>query len=272
MNLKENLEKLDNLYAEGNLQQAERMLNNWIHDAEMEQDDGSKLALLNELMGLYRTTDRADKAAECAGEALKLIDTLHLNGTPQHGTTLLNAATAYTRARDFDKALELYAAAGSLFEKNGLSDSYQMASLFNNISGVYQAKGEPEKALEYLQSALGIVDKLEDCAGEAAITRISISYALMRLERLEEAEEYIRACYVYFASPEGSRDPHYAALLAASGELAVRKKDYEEALEDYKKALDETEKRYGHNDYCRVLDKNIKYVENLIQKAGEESS
>jgi hypothetical protein len=41
MDLKNQLEKLDSLYAEGNLQEAEKMLNNWIEDAKLEADDGA---------------------------------------------------------------------------------------------------------------------------------------------------------------------------------------------------------------------------------------
>ena len=266
MELKDQLEKLDSLYADGNLPEAEKMLNNWLEDARLMADDASRLTLLNELMGLYRTTGRASQAAECAGEALGLVDRLNLTGTAQHGTTLLNAATAYSRAGDYDRALELYAAAGNLFRQNGLDGSYQMASLFNNISSVYEAKGDAGKALEYLESALEIVSGLDDCAGEAAVTRISIAYALMRLERLKEAADTLQEVYLYFASEEGSRDPHFAALLAASGELAVRNHDYAEAIDDYQKALKETKDRYGENDYCRMLEKNIAFVQGTYGK------
>ena len=93
MTVQEKLQKLDEMYAEGNLNQAEKQLKNWIGDDDLELETGAKLTFYNELIGLYRTTGRAKQGAELAEEALKLVDELGAAGTVSHGTTLLNAAT-----------------------------------------------------------------------------------------------------------------------------------------------------------------------------------
>ena len=237
------------MYAEGNLNQAEKQLKNWIGDADLEFEKGAKLTFYNELIGLYRTTGRAKQGAELAEEALKLVDELGAAGTVSHGTTLLNAATVYARAQLFDRSLELYAQAADIFAAQGLQNSYQMAGLFNNMSRIYGEKGDDEKALSFLEEALKIISAQEDCEEEQATTWVNISYAL-----------------IYYASPQGCRDPHYAAALAASAELETRRGNYEDALESYEKALRETENHYGRNDYCVMLEKNIAIVKDKMGK------
>ena len=95
---------------------------------------------------------------------------------------------------------------------------------------------------------------------------MNISYALMKLDRLDEADDYIRKAIIYYASPQGCRDPHYAAALAASAELETRRGNYEDALESYEKALRETENHYGRNEYCVMLEKNIAIVKDKMGK------
>ena len=266
MTVQEKLQKLDEMYAEGNLAQAEKQLKNWIGDADIEFEKGAKLTFYNELIGLYRTTGRAKQGAELAEEAMALIEELGAAGTVSHGTTLLNAATVYARAALYDRSLELYAQAADIFAAQGLENSYQMAGLFNNMSRVYGEKGDDEKALSFLEEALKIISAQEDCEEEQATTWVNISYALMKLGRLEEADEYIRKAIIYYASPAGCRDPHYAAALAASAELETRRGNYEDALESYEKALTETKNHYGYNDYCRLLEQNIATVKEKMEK------
>lgn len=266
MTVQEKLQKLDEMYAEGNLAQAEKQLKNWIGDADIEFEKGAKLTFYNELIGLYRTTGRAKQGAELAEEALALIEELGAAGTVSHGTTLLNAATVYARAALYDRSLELYAKAADIFVAQGLENSYQMAGLFNNMSRVYGEKGDDEKALSFLEEALKIISIQEDCEEEQATTWVNISYALMKLGRLEEADDYIRKAIIYYASPAGCRDPHYAAALAASAELETRRGNYEDALESYEKALTETKNHYGYNDYCRLLEQNIATVKEKMEK------
>ena len=257
MTVQEKLQKLDEMYAEGNLNQAEKQLKNWIGDADLEFEKGAKLTFYNELTVLLAMGIRP---------RLKLVDELGAAGTVSHGTTLLNAATVYARAQLFDRSLELYAQAADIFAAQGLQNSYQMAGLFNNMSRIYGEKGDDEKALSFLEEALKIISAQEDCEEEQATTWVNISYALMKLDRLDEADDYIRKAIIYYASPKGCRDPHYAAALAASAELETRRGNYEDALESYEKALRETENHYGRNDYCVMLEKNIAIVKDKMGK------
>ena len=266
MTIQEKLQKLDEWYAEGNLAQAEKQLKNWIGDADLEFEKEAKLTFYNELMGLYRTTGRAKQGAELAEQALSLIEELGAAGTVSHGTTLLNAATVCARAQMYDRSLELYAQAADIFGAQGLQNSYQMAGLFNNMSRIYGEKGDDEKALSFLEEALRIISAQDDCEEELATTWVNISYALMKLGRLEEADEYIRKAIIYYASPKGCRDPHYAAALAASAELETRRGNYEDALDSYEKALTETKNRFGYNDYCRLLEQNIATVKKKMEE------
>ena len=92
------MKKLDELYQKKQFSGIESYLSNGINDALGRHDEGTALILLNELMGYYRSVSRHADCAEAAEKALALIRAMGLEGTVNHGTTLLNAATGLRAA------------------------------------------------------------------------------------------------------------------------------------------------------------------------------
>lgn len=260
MEVRKYLETLDSLYARGDLGEAERMLDGWLKEARESGNFGAMLTFYNEMEGLYRTTGRAGKAAEFSDEALHLIAQMGLEQTIHHGTTLLNGATANRVAGNLGKALNMYQEAAHIFEKLGHSTSYQMGSLYNNISHIYQVQGQHEKALESLDKAFGLVSGMANNDAELATTRVCMSLSYMALGQLEEAGELLNKALVYYESPMGQTDGHYGSALSAAGELAWRQGDYDEAIRHLEKAQDVTLKRFGENDGCRIIRKNLEMI------------
>ena len=66
------------------------------------------LILLNELTGYYRSVGRHEEAVQNAREALEQIRKLGMSESAEHGTTLVNAATALRAAGQYEAALEAY--------------------------------------------------------------------------------------------------------------------------------------------------------------------
>lgn len=260
MEIQRRLEELDSLYAEGRLPEAEKKLEMWLAEAGEKGDRGAELTILNEMEGLYRTTGRAGRAVEVSGQALKLIETMGLAGTIHHGTTLLNGATASRMAGDGAGALTMYREAASIFRNLGQDTSYQMASLYNNISQLYQEQGKNEEAIQSLRKALDIISPMEGSEPEVATTRINMALCLMALGNLEEAAQEIGMSLAYYGSPEGARDGHYGSALCAAGELAWRRGDSKRAAALLEKALEVTRERFGENDACQVIRKNLEVV------------
>ena len=105
-NLDSFLEKLDEMY--NNPKELEDYLAGGVSDALAQNDKGAALVILNELMGLYRVTDKYEKCLNCAEKALALSDELGIKGTVNYGTVLLNIATAYRVMKRYDEAQEYY--------------------------------------------------------------------------------------------------------------------------------------------------------------------
>ena len=102
------MKKLDELYQKKQFSDMESYLCDGINDALGRHDEGTALILLNELMGYYRSVSRHADCAKAAEQALALITSMGLEGTVNHGTTLLNAATGLRAAGENDRAEKAY--------------------------------------------------------------------------------------------------------------------------------------------------------------------
>ena len=238
MDTQQMFQELDRLYAQGKLDEAEEKMMGWMKEG---LDSGNKslcLMMCNEMEGLYRNTGRVAQAVDMADMALSLIAGMGLDGSIHHGTTLLNAATARRMAGDVEKALSQYREAEAIFKNLGKTDGYEMASLYNNISQIYQEQEEHEKALESLDKALELIKKMENSEAEVATTHVNRALSLMALGRLDEADE----------------------------ELAWRRGNYDQAIGLLEKALMVTQSRFGESDACAVIRQNLE----MIKKEKEE--
>ena len=266
MDVKDLLEQLDYLYNLGDLKEAEKRLDMWVRQALDSRNYGAALTFYNEMEGLYRTTGRAVKAAEISDKALQLIEYMGLLGTVHHATTLLNGATANRWAQNLDKALDMYQQAAEIYRGLDLKNSYLMASLYNNISHIYQQQNKHEKALETLNTALTLVAETDDSACEIATTKVAMSLSYMALGDMITAKEHLDSAVTYYTSDEGHNDGHYGSALSALGEYYWRMKDYDNAIATYEKALRVTRSRFGENDGCKVITQNLDIVRKEIEE------
>ena len=266
MDVKDMLNQLDYLYNMGDLKEAERRLTNWLNQALDSRSYGAALTFYNEMEGLYRTTGRAKQAAEISDKALQLIEIMGLKNTVHHATTLLNGATANRWAQNLDKALDMYQHAAEIYRSLDLKNSYLMASVYNNISHIYQQQNKHEKALENLQTALNLVEPMEDSESEVATTKVAIALCHMALGSMETARETLDSALAYYESETGQNDGHYGSALSALGEYYWRCEDYDNAINTYEKALKVIRSRFGENDGCRVISRNL----GIVRKEMEE--
>ena len=257
MNTREMLQKLDYFYDMGRLSDAEKLLDNCAETAIEERNYGALLTIYNEMEGLYRTTGRAVKAADISDKALELISLMGLENTTHHATTLQNGATANRVAGNSIKALDMYSQAAEIYKNLGQQSSYQMASLYNNISHIYQGQNQHQKALEYLTLALNTVSLLPENEAEIATTKVCMALSLMALDSFDDAQSHLEQALEYYESPLGSTDGHYGSALSAMGEFMWRKKDYDQAVFYYEKALDVTLNRFGENYGCKIIRDNL---------------
>ena len=102
------LEKLDEHLGRNDYDSAERHLLYWLDEAKDGRDKHGMLTVENELMGLYRKTNRKEKALESVRKALNLIDELKLGSAVVAGTTFTNAATVYKAFAMPEESIELF--------------------------------------------------------------------------------------------------------------------------------------------------------------------
>ena len=150
--------------------------------------------------------------------------------------------------------------------KNVLSACVPDMPFWRVLLGAFR-KADKIKALESLDKALELIKKMENSEAEVATTHVNRALSLMALGRLDEADEELKESLTFYASPEGVQSGHFGSALAAAGELAWRRGNYDQAIGLLEKALMVTQSRFGESDACAVIRQNLE----MIKKEKEET-
>ena len=209
MNVQTFYEELDNIFALKRLDAAEEFIRRCIFESEETGNYSVTVAGCNELGGLYRVTSRYDEAFPLYEKALKYIREMGLEGDESCGTTILNYATTLNACGRTEEALERYKLAVSIFEKCKGELRFQSATVHNNISSIYQQKGEYDTAILHLKKALGILDQLSDSEIEKAITYCNLAGIYIEMNMADEAWKWADRAVRGFKEADGEDDVHY---------------------------------------------------------------
>ena len=161
---------------------AERHLNYWLAEAEMNRDERGQLMLHNELMGFYRKQGKKEEALEHADKASALVGKLGMDDTVTAGTTWVNAGTV--------GGLEYFEKARENYEKNLPEDDERLGGLHNNMALALTSCGRYDEALDMFAAALRVMEKQEHGEPEQAITLLNMADALEAEMGPEAAAEY----------------------------------------------------------------------------------
>ena len=185
------LEKLDQYLHANDYLSAERHLKYWHDEARLARDVRAELFLLNELMGLYRKTNRQSEAVECAEQALGLA---HENfaRTVTAATTYINAATVYKAFSLAGGAIPLFEAAREIYERLLDKNDTRLGGLYNNMGLALVDLSRFGEAKEAYQKAIGVMSKHQDRDGEVAITYLNLATAAEREHGLVDGDEMIQ--------------------------------------------------------------------------------
>lgn len=260
------MKNLDELYQKKQFSNIESYLNNGINDALGRHDEGTALILLNELMGYYRSVSRHADCAKAAEKALELICSMGLEGTVNHGTTLLNAATGLRAAGENDRAEKAYQEAQAILENQLPAEDYRLASLYNNMSLLYAATGRLERAAEYARKAMERIEQNPDAQAELAISLSNLGGMYTRLGKADRARQCLERAVSLFEQLPGGDDPHYPAALCALAELHFHQGEPEKSAELFRRALGLIERAYGRNDDWQTTRRNLAAAEDLITR------
>ena len=186
------LSKLDELLDCDNSAEAKRMLLYWLSEARLGKDGRGEITVLNELMGLCRTTGDRDNAFKYAEEGIALAKKDHWQSITG-ATVALNAATVCKAFGEPKRAMELYRHAQKIYEQY-LSDDYRLGSLYNNMALALAELGEYVEAEELYNKALCIMEKLPNREPEQAVTYLNIADLVTARDGAENAESRVNDC------------------------------------------------------------------------------
>lgn len=266
MNIDNVLKELDHLFATNQLDKVESFLLDKYIQAEQEKDEGALLSILNELIGYYREFTIYDKAEETVRKALDIVERAGLSGTLAHGTTLLNAANAYRAMGQFEKSAECYEQVENIYEKTISADDFRFASLYNNMSLLFQSCNRLEDACGSLKKALDIVKMHPEAEIELAVTYTNLGQVYLRSGDMEDAETNLFLAEHIFQKTD-KKDYHYCGCANALGELYYNKKDYEESVRFYEEALLNMYETAGMTGNFEAIRENLMMA---YEKAGRK--
>lgn len=233
---------------------------------ENKQIDPGTMEILvqgNEQIGYYRSISNYEEALKISKEMLELVKELGLQGSEAHGTTLLNAATAYRAAGMCEKAIAMYRAAEQIFKNLGIQDE-RLAGLYNNMSMAFQQKEDYGTAESCLLQALAIVRNLPDHKVEEATTYANLASVCYEREEFAQGIEYVQRAIERFEECE-EKDAHYCGALALLAQGHYEQGELEKAISAYTEALREILAHFGKNEAYAMTCENCAIV---LSKAG----
>lgn len=265
MNIELVLQQLDSLFAEHKIGQVEDFLKRKLEEAAGEGDRGAVITLMNELIGHYRETGEFEKAVEYCGQVLHLMKKLGMEGSVAYATTLLNVANAYRAAGLLREAMTAFQTVQSIYESCLSYHDFRYASLYNNMSLLFQEMGDFESACDCLERALGIATQHSNAETEVAVTYTNLAVSQLKLGRYEEAIINLKRAFAIFEKNQ-NRDYHYSGALSAMGEAQYLAGNLEEAAAYYQMALDEIEKNMGRNKAYEITLQNLHAVTSKMEQ------
>lgn len=266
MDINQVLQGLDRLFEEGKLDQVEGYLSEQLELAVKENDFGSILSILNELLGFARETSQYDKCEVYGSQALKLVSNSPYKDGIYHATTLLNVANAMRAAGRLKESMEHYQRAEAIYDSQLPEGDMAFASLYNNEGLLYEEMGEYDRAAEVLGKALQILSRYQGSEYQQAVSNANLANTMVMLKRMEDAREYAMKALELFA-PLKVEDSHKGAALAALAEVEVFSGDIEKAVDYYQQAENCILQHIGKNAaYFRVHER----LENLRTKDRRE--
>ncbi|MCR5300862.1 MAG: DUF4125 family protein [Lachnospiraceae bacterium] len=265
MNIDAIYAEIDRLYTAGDNEGCEKYILENIEEAARNKEENIMIQLLNELIGHYRETGDFENLKLFSGKLLDILDNSSVKGSMAHATSLLNIANAYRAAGLLKESNRLYQEVKSYYDANVSPDSMLYASLLNNMALLFQEMNDHESAADCLERALGIARSHSDSRIEEASTCANLAATLIKLDRLDEAEEHLTRAFELFEKDEVP-DYHYSAALSAMGEIKFIKKEYGKSVEYYEKALNEIERCVGKSHAYEITKQNMEAAKQMLEQ------
>lgn len=202
----------------------------------------SSLGNNNKALSYYK---KAEKAAVHASEAYR-------QNPNYSGKLHNNMGLAYFNLSRYHLALEQFLLSQKLFGDE-INDSFEQAMLLNNIAMVYDALGDSEKAMSYLNKALAM-PILDDFLLDKANILTNLSFSHSNLGNDEQAESYLKQALAIMKDID-PKHPQVATIYNYLGNIYLNREDWQAALESLQASEKLSKEVYGRHYFTGVVDK-----------------
>ena len=187
------LDKLDALLRSNDYAGAKRLLQYWLEDARVSNDDHGVLLMQNELMGLCRKLGEREQALQYAQDALDQVARMDIADNVGAATTFLNSATVCKAFGLPQDAINLFQMAQRIYERDLPPDDERLAGLYNNMGLALVDLGEFAQADALYRKALAVLQPLQDKQPEQAVTYLNMATAAETQHGLPQAADTVAA-------------------------------------------------------------------------------
>lgn len=204
-----------------------------------EHEDIKLIADARSLRGaLHSYIGNFSEALDDLVTAQGLYESLNLTGWAN--VNLSDIATSFRRYGDPESAIKYYSKLKELYVKNGNKE--QVANVTSDIGIALDEMGEHEQAIDNFRSSYQYF-KEHNLNLIAAINATNIAYSLIQLNRLNEAETYLKEAAQEITENEPAA---YSFLKLFLGKIRFQQGRYQEALDEL--SASENAFRVMHND------------------------
>lgn len=269
MNIQKVIDGMNQLYAQGEGDKVEDYLSSNLEQALQEHDTGCAITIINELIGYYRDTSQYDKAEAYCGKLLPFMEKTGLAGTVHYGTSCLNIANAYRASGRLEDSLSYYQKTFEIYDEVLDKKDIRYASLYNNLSLLYQEMGRFSDASQALLSALQIIKEYPEAVVEQGVTYANLATSYVREGEIAKAKEAAECSLLVFHDNDLRENYHYSIALSVAGDVAFVEEDYEQAAAYYEHAMMVLKCHVGiTHAYLRVLSN----LQTAYEKAGKQDA
>jgi len=204
------------------------MTNRAIETARSINDTIPLADALNTLGNIYKDMLLFNEAIDSYFEALRLWELK--NDSSGLAIAYGSIALMYFYQKEYNKALEFNFKKAPISERIG--DLWELSKTLNNISQIYAAQDQHDSSLYFLRKCLHLNEKMNLSFGVAGACHNIAATFLLKGE-LDSAYYYISRS---ISLAERSNDPELASYLLTLARVQRRRNNYDEALDNAKKA------------------------------------
>ncbi|NLV19253.1 MAG: histidine kinase [Bacteroidetes bacterium] len=214
---------------------------------------------LNTLGNIYKDMLLFNEAIDSYFEALNLWELKR--DTNGMAIAYGSIGLMYYYQEDYDMALTFNFRKVPVCERSG--DHFELSKCLNNIAQIYAARNQPDSSIHYLKRSLDLNEKMNYPSGVAAASQIIASTFLIK-DEIDSATMYIERAV---AIAERLNDSELPSYLITLGQIQKRKKDFNSALKNARRAYSEA----GKQNKAIVISSAAALLSDLYNETGNKA-